>query len=183
MTDPTYPRDLVGYGAEPPHARWPGQARIALQFVVNYEEGAEYSVLHGDDRAEWILSDMAGAAPVVGERHISMESLYDYGARAGFWRIMRLFEERSLPLTVFAVAMALERNAAVSKALAESAHEVACHGYKHESLGRPSYFIPGDREVLPEEVGIRVRRSTDVLTGITGVRPVSFRAPRGWGGE
>src|SRR5205823_6704412 len=109
-TTDRYPRDMIGYGARPPHADWPGGARIALQFVLNYEEGAENSVLHGDAGSETLLSEIVGATPYAGARHMSMESLYEYGSRAGVWRLLRLFRDRKLPLTVFAVAMALERN-------------------------------------------------------------------------
>src|ERR1041384_6609412 len=106
-----YPRDLAGYGRNPPHARWPGGARIALQFVLNYEEGAENCVLHGDPASETFLSEIVGASAFPA-RHMSMESLYEYGSRAGLWRLLRLFEERRLPLTVFGVAQALERTPA-----------------------------------------------------------------------
>ena len=105
MTDASYPRDLVGYGAHPPHAQWPGNARIAVQFVLNYEEGAENSVLHGDGASETFLSEIVGATPYAGARHMSMESLYEYGSRAGVWRLLRLFRERKLPLTVFALSL------------------------------------------------------------------------------
>ena len=125
-----YPRDLAGYGPEPPHAAWPGDARVAVQFVVNYEEGAERSLLHGDAESEAFLSDIVGAAPLPGVRHMNMESLYDYGARAGFWRLMRLFGDRSLPFTCFAVGMALARNPAAARAMAEAGHEVASHGWR-----------------------------------------------------
>jgi peptidoglycan/xylan/chitin deacetylase (PgdA/CDA1 family) len=104
MTD--YPRDLVGYGRTPPHARWPGNARVAVQFVLNYEEGGENSVLHGDAGSEQFLSEIVGAAAYP-DRHLSMESIYEYGSRAGVWRILREFERRGLPLTVFGVSMAL----------------------------------------------------------------------------
>ncbi|MEO0997652.1 MAG: allantoinase, partial [Pseudomonadota bacterium] len=107
-----YPRDLIGYGATPPRVRWPGGARIAVQFVVNYEEGAENCVLHGDAASEAFLSEIVGAVPYAGARHMNMESLYEYGARAGFWRLHRLFTERDIAVTVFGVAMALERNPA-----------------------------------------------------------------------
>ncbi|HBP95854.1 MAG TPA: allantoinase, partial [Pantoea agglomerans] len=104
-----YPRDLIGYGAHPPHAAWPNNARVAVQFVLNYEEGAENSVLHGDTGSEQFLSDIIGAASYP-DRHMSMESLYEYGSRAGFWRIHNEFQKRGLPLTVFGVAMALARH-------------------------------------------------------------------------
>ena len=129
MADSSYPRDLVGYGRNPPHAHWPGDARIAVQFVLNYEEGAEMSVLHGDASSEQFLSEISGAAAFPA-RHLSMESIYEYGSRAGVWRILREFECRQLPLTVFGVAMALERNPEVAAAIVEQGHEIACHGWR-----------------------------------------------------
>jgi len=124
-----YPRDLVGYGRNPPHARWPGGARVALQFVLNYEEGGENCVLHGDPASETFLSEIIGAQAFP-MRHMSMESLYEYGSRAGLWRVLRLFEERGLPLTVFAVAMALRRHPEAASAFRELGHEIACHGLR-----------------------------------------------------
>src|SRR5690606_8159643 len=109
LMDADYPRNMVGYGRHPPQANWPGQARIAVQFVLNYEEGGENNVLHGDAGSEQFLSEIIGAASYPG-RHLSMESIYEYGSRAGVWRILREFERRGLSLTVFAVGMALERN-------------------------------------------------------------------------
>lgn len=125
-----YPRDLLGYGQHPPHPRWPGDARIAVQFVVNYEEGGERSVLHGDTESEAFLSEIVGAQPLAGVRHINMESIYDYGARAGVWRLLRLFDTRGLPFTCFCVGMALERNPAPVQAMLASGHEIASHGYR-----------------------------------------------------
>jgi len=124
-----YPRDLIGYGRTPPHPQWPGQARIALQFVLNYEEGGENNVLHGDAASETFLSEIIGAAAFP-MRHMSMESLYEYGSRAGLWRLLRMFEDRKLPLTVFGVAMALKRNPDAVVAFQELNHEIACHGLK-----------------------------------------------------
>lgn len=124
-----YPRDLVGYGRNPPHARWPGGARVALQFVLNYEEGGENCVLHGDPTSETFLSEIIGAQAFP-MRHMSMESLYEYGSRAGLWRVLRLFEDRGLPLTVFAVAMALRRHPEAASAFRELGHEIACHGLR-----------------------------------------------------
>src|SRR5476651_1507635 len=112
----TYPRDMIGYGRNPPHADWPGGARIALQIVLNYEEGGESNVLHGDAGSEAFLSEIICAASLPGERHLNIESIYEYGSRAGLWRILRLFEERRLPLTVFAVGIALVRNPAAAAA-------------------------------------------------------------------
>jgi peptidoglycan/xylan/chitin deacetylase (PgdA/CDA1 family) len=125
-----YPRDLRGYGANPPSADWPGDARIAVQFVINFEEGGENCVLHGDSASEAFLSEIIGAAPVEGQRHMNMESLYEYGSRAGFWRLHRLFTRDHIPVTVFGVAMALERNPEAVAAMRESGWEVATHGYR-----------------------------------------------------
>ncbi len=124
-----YPRDLAGYGATPPHAQWPGGSRIAVQFVLNYEEGGENSVLHGDAGSEQFLSEMFNPAAFPA-RHISMEGIYEYGARAGVWRILREFEKRKLPLTVFGVSSALERSPDIAAAFVELGHEIACHGHK-----------------------------------------------------
>ena len=124
-----YPRDLAGYGAQPPNAQWPGGARVALQFVLNYEEGGENSVLHGDAGSEAFLSEIIGAASFPA-RHMSMESIYEYGSRVGVWRILREFERRKLPLTVFGVSMALERHPEVAAAFDELGHEIACHGWR-----------------------------------------------------
>jgi len=123
------PRDLIGYGRTPPHANWPGRAKIAVQFVLNYEEGSENCVLNGDAGSEQFLSEMANP-PAFPARHMSMESIYEYGSRAGVWRILREFERRGLPLTVFGVAMALERNPEVTAAFGELGHEIACHGWR-----------------------------------------------------
>ena len=129
MTSKPYPRDLVGYGRTPPQAQWPDQARIAVQFVLNYEEGAENSVLHGDDGSEQFLSEMFNPASFT-DRHLSMESIYEYGSRAGVWRILREFEKRKLPLTVFGVGMALQRHPDLTAAFVELGHEIACHGWR-----------------------------------------------------
>ncbi len=124
-----YPRDLVGYGNKPPHAQWPGDARIALQFVLNYEEGGENNILHGDPGSEQFLSELIGA-PSYPARHMSMESVYEYGSRAGVWRLLGEFETRGLPLTVFAVAMALQRHPELATELVNLGHEIACHGLR-----------------------------------------------------
>ena len=124
-----YPRDLVGYGQHAPHAQWPGRARIALQFVLNYEEGGENATLHGDAGSEQFLSEMF-SPPSFSDRHLSMESIYEYGSRVGVWRILREFEKRKLPLTVFGVSMALERHPDLTQAFVELGHEIACHGWR-----------------------------------------------------
>ncbi len=124
-----YPRDLIGYGPKPPHAAWPNGARIAVQFVLNYEEGAESSVLHGDAGSEQFLSEMFNPASFAA-RHLSMESIYEYGSRAGVWRILREFERRGLPLTIFGVSMALQRHPELTAAFKSLGHEIACHGWR-----------------------------------------------------
>jgi len=125
-----YPRDLRGYGAQPPNPRWPGGARLALQIVLNYEEGGENCVLHGDPASEAFLSEIVGAQAREGVRHMSMESLYEYGSRVGVWRLKNLFDRYNIPLTVFAVGMAVERNPEPVKALYDAGHEICSHGYR-----------------------------------------------------
>ncbi len=161
--EPDYPRDLAGYGAAPPHARWPGGARIALQFVLNYEEGAENSLLHGDDASETFLSEMVGAQ-AFRARHLSMESLYEYGARAGVWRLLRLFRDREVPLTVFGVGMALLRNPAVVEAFLRDGHEIASHGWRWIS------YQHVDEATEREHLALAV----DAIRSLTG------KAPEGW---
>ena len=124
-----YPRDLIGYGKNPPHANWPGRARIAVQFVLNYAEGGENCVLHGDPGSEQFLSELFNAASYP-ERHLTMEGIYEYGSRVGVWRFLREFERRGLPLTVFGVSMALERHPELTAAFKELGHEIACHGWR-----------------------------------------------------
>ncbi len=125
----SYPRDMRGHGEHPPHARWPGNARVAVQFVLNYEEGGENCVLHGDEHSETFLSDIIGAE-AYRDRHMSMESLYEYGSRAGVWRILREFRKRQLPLTIFGVTMAMARNPEAVRAFIDDGHEIACHGMR-----------------------------------------------------
>lgn len=142
MTAPDYPRDLVGYGRTPPDPAWPGGARVAVQFVVNYEEGGENSILHGDAASEAFLSESIGALPVPAARNMNMESMYEYGSRAGFWRLWRLFTDRGMPVTVFGVSMALGRNPEAVAAMKQAEWEIATHGrrwidYQH---------IPPDEE-------------------------------------
>jgi putative urate catabolism protein len=163
-----YPRDLAGYGAAPPAGRWPNGARLAVSFVLNYEEGAENSVLHGDAGAETFLSEIVNAAPVPGMRHQSMESLYDYGARAGFWRVRRAFEARGMTLTVFGVAMAMERNPAVVEAMLESGWEIASHGYRWINY----QYVP---EAIERE---HMARAIEVQTRLTGSRPLGWYTGR-----
>lgn len=129
MINNNYPRDLIGYGKNPPDAKWPGGARVALQFVLNYEEGGENCVLHGDAGSEQFLSEIIGAAAYPA-RHMSMEGIYEYGSRAGVWRILREFEKRGLPMTIFGVSMALQRHPDVTQAFVDLGHEIACHGWR-----------------------------------------------------
>lgn len=126
----TYPRDLLGYGRTPPHPRWPGDARIAVQFVINYEEGGENNILHGDAGSEAFLSEIVGADSWPGKRHWNMESIYEYGTRAGFWRLHRLFTSRNMPVTVYGVAMALQRSPDQVAAMLEADWEIASHGLR-----------------------------------------------------
>src|SRR5262249_37153710 len=125
-----YPRDLVGYGKTPPDPKWPGGARLALQIVMNYEEGAERSILHGDREAEAFLQEVIGMPVLRGVRNLQVESMYEYGSRAGFWRLMRMFAERGIKVSVFAVAMALERHPEAAAAIVEEGHEVVSHGWR-----------------------------------------------------
>ena len=125
-----YPRDMIGYGRIPPFADWPNRARVAVQFVINYEEGGENNILHGDAASEAFLSEIVGAAPWPGMRHMNMESIYEYGSRAGFWRLHRMFTERSVPVTVYAVATAMARNVEAVAAMNEAGWEIATHGLK-----------------------------------------------------
>ncbi|WP_372631143.1 allantoinase PuuE [Gordonia jinghuaiqii] len=159
----SYPRDMVGYGQNPPDPQWPGGAKIAVQLVLNYEEGGENNVLENDRGSETFLSEIVGAQSFP-NRHMSMESMYEYGSRAGVWRVLRTFERRGLPLTVFAVAQAMARNPEVAAAFVERGDEIACHGYRwlNYQLLNPAV----EREHM--RVGI------ELLTEITGERP------RGW---
>ena len=163
-----YPRDMIGYGAKPPLAQWPGGARVALQIVLNYEEGGENCVLHGDRASETFLSEIVGAAPFLGARHMSMESLYEYGSRAGFWRLMRLFRRRRIPITVFAVAMALQRNPDAARAMIEDGHEVASHGWRWID------YQDVDEAVEREHL----RRAVAVIEALTGERPLGWYTGR-----
>ena len=162
-----YPRDMIGYGAQPPQADWPGAARIALQFVVNYEEGGESNVLHGDAGSEQFLSEIIGAEAYP-ERHLSMESIYEYGSRAGVWRLLREFETRGLPITVFAVAMALQRNPELAAELVRLDHEIACHGLRWIHYQRVDAAI--ERE--------HMQQALDILSRLTGKRPEGWYTGR-----
>ncbi|TCK07478.1 allantoinase PuuE [Marinobacterium mangrovicola] len=163
-----YPRDLIGYGENPPHAQWPNQARIAVSFVLNYEEGGERCVLHGDKESEAFLSEMPGAQPLEGVRHMSMESCYEYGSRAGVWRLLRLFKKHDIPLTIFAVAMAVERHPDVAQAMAQAGHEICSHGYRWID-----YQYTDESEERDHLV-----RAIDIIKQVTGERPQGWYTGR-----
>jgi putative urate catabolism protein len=162
-----YPRDLVGYGASPPQAGWPGDARIALQFVLNYEEGGENNVLHGDPGSEQFLSELIGAQSYPA-RHMSMESVYEYGSRAGVWRLLREFEARGLPLTIFAVAMALQRHPELATELVRLKHEIACHGL------RWIHYQDVDEAVEREHM----QQALAIINELTGTTPLGWYTGR-----
>ncbi|MDI9914978.1 allantoinase PuuE [Rhodococcus sp. IEGM 1379] len=159
----SYPRDMVGYGKNPPHPQWPGGARIAVQFVLNYEEGGERNVLDGDDASETFLSEMTPAESFP-NRHMSMESIYEYGSRAGLWRVLGIFERRRLPLTIFAVARALERNPEAVSAFRDLGHEIACHGLRWTSY----QLVSVERE------------RADMAEAVSILRDLTGSAPLGW---
>jgi allantoinase len=163
----SYPRDLIGYGRDVPHARWPGGARIAVQFVLNYEEGGENSVLHGDAGSEVFLSEMFNPASFAA-RHQSMETIYEYGSRVGVWRILREFERRGLALTVFGVSMALQRHPELTAAFKQLGHEIACHGWRwisYQNLDEST-----ERE--------HMRIGMDIIQQMTGERPLGWYTGR-----
>ena len=163
-----YPRDMVGYGAHPPHPQWPGNARIAVQCVVNYEEGGENNILHGDEASEAFLSEIVGADARKGVRHMNMESIYEYGSRAGFWRLHRMFTDRAMPVTVFGVATALERNPEAVAAMKQAGWEIASHGLKwieHQ-------YMSIERERLQMEEAMRLHEAA------TGERPLGWYTGR-----
>ena len=163
-----YPRDMAGYGPNPPKANWPGRARVAIQFVLNYEEGGEMNVLHGDKQSEIFLSEIVGALPFAGARHMSMESIYEYGSRVGVWRLLDLFRSRQVPLTMFAVAMALERLPKVAEVALKDGHEICSHGYRWINYhGMP---IAEEREHMQHAIEIQKR--------ITGERPLGWYTGR-----
>jgi len=164
----TPPRDLIGYGAHPPVVKWPGNARLALQFVINYEEGAENGVLNGDSASETFLSEIVGAKPYYGMRHLSMEWLYDYGSRAGFWRLLRLFQDRGLTATVFAVGQAVEKHPDAAKAMVDAGFEMASHGWR---------WI--DYQHVPEATEREhIERAMLAIEKATGQRPLGWYTGR-----
>jgi putative urate catabolism protein len=163
----SYPRDLIGYAGNPPDPRWPGNARIAVSVVLNYEEGGEYNILHADAHSESVLTDVGGE-PLANARNLNVESNFEYGSRVGFWEIMRLLRQRRIAATVYAVGMALERNPPAAAELAASGFEVACHGQR---------WI--DYQSVPEAVErAHILRNVEVVTTMIGQRPVGWYTGR-----
>ncbi|WP_040725473.1 allantoinase PuuE [Thiomicrorhabdus sp. Kp2] len=159
-----YDRDLIGYGQTVPKVSWPGNAKIAVQFVINYEEGGENCILHGDKTSEAFLSEVVGASEWPGQRHMSIESVYEYGSRAGFWRLHKLFTQHKLPVTVFAVAMAMQRNPDIVQAMLEADWEIASHGYR---------WI--DYRNIPEAVEkMHIQRALEIHSKMTGKKPAGW---------
>ena len=168
MTDWIPGRDLIGYAGRPPDPDWPGDARLALNFVINYEEGGEYTLLNGDRQSEAFLSEITAAANWPGRRHMNMESIYDYGSRAGFWRLHRLFAERALPVTVYGVTLALEKNPEAVAAMQAAGWEIASHGLRWiEYAGMP-------REAERAHLHDAIRRHA----AATGERPLGWYTGR-----
>ncbi|WP_089936881.1 allantoinase PuuE [Candidatus Entotheonella palauensis] len=164
MTTPDYPRDMIGYGRTTPQPHWPNGAQLAVQFVINYEEGGENCILHGDAASEAFLSEIMGAEPWPGMRHMNMESIYEYGSRAGFWRLHRLFTSRQIPVTVYGVAMALARNPEAVSGMREADWEIASHGYRW--IDYRDVDEATEREHLQEAIAIHTR--------VTGSRPTGW---------
>ena len=164
----TYPRDMVGYGRSPPDPKWPGGAVVAVQFVINYEEGGENNILHGDAASEAFLSEIVGAQPWPGQRHMNMESIYEFGSRAGFWRLWRAFTERDIPVTVYAVATAIERNREAVAAMQEAEWEIASHGLKWIDY----------RDFSSDEERAHLKESVRIHTEVTGERPLGWYTGR-----
>lgn len=168
MNDPRgYPRDLIGYADNPPEVRWPGGARIAVSIVLNYEEGGENCILHGDSHSEAILTDVGGE-PLPNARNLNVESNFEYGSRVGFWEILRILEERRLDATIYAVGMALERNPKAAEKLALSGFEVACHGYRWIDY----------REVAEAAERDHMQRGIEAISRLIGRRPVGWYTGR-----
>jgi len=164
----SYPRDLIGYGRRTPDPKWPGGARLALQIVMNYEEGGERSILHGDTESESFLHEVVATEPLPGVRNLNVESVYEYGSRAGFWRLLRMFAARNIKITVYAVAMALERHPEAAAAIVEAGHEVMSHGWR---------WI--DYQYMSEaEERDHMRRAIEILTRLTGSRPLGWYTGR-----
>ena len=168
MAQARYPRDLQGYGRHPPDPRWPGGARVAVQFVVNFEEGGENNILHGDGASEAFLSDLLGAQPWPGQRHANIESMFEYGSRAGFWRLWRIFSDRKLPTTAFGVAMALKRNPQVVAAMKEAGWDIASHSLRWVE----------HKDMSEAEERAEIADAIRIHTEIVGQRPLGWYTGR-----
>jgi allantoinase len=163
-----YPRNMTGYGEKSIHPNWPNKARVAVQFVLNYEEGGENSILHGDKASEAFLSEIVGAKPYEGVRHMSMESIYEYGSRAGVWRILRLFKEFDVPITIFAVALAIARNRELADYLVDKNYDICAHGFR---------WI--DYQYVDEKTEREhIKDCISVLTEYLGKRPIGWYTGR-----
>ena len=167
-SDNMHPRDLVGYGAHPPNPQWPNGARIAVSVVLNYEEGGEYSILHGDAHSETALTDTDRPSPLFGVRNLNIESMFEYGSRVGFWEVMRLLRSRGVDATIYAVGMALERNPEAAAEIAASGFEVACHGQRWIDY----QFVAEDVERAD------MRRNVEIITRLIGRRPLGWYTGR-----
>ena len=168
MLDPAYPRDMVGHGAHPPHPHWPGEAHVAVSVVLNYEEGGENCVLHGDAHSETVLTDIDRPEALMGGRNLNVESIFEYGSRVGFWEILRLLRGHAADATIYAVGMALERNPEAAAAIAASGFEVACHGWR---------WI--DYHAVPEAIERdHIARTVETVTRLTGHAPVGWYTGR-----
>jgi putative urate catabolism protein len=162
--NPNYPRDLIGYGEHPPDPRWPGGARVAVQIVMNYEEGSEYSIPDGDEHSETYLTEVPGASLGPNKRDLIVESVYEYGSRAGFWRLMRIFKERNIPITVFGAALALERNPEAARAIRDAGYEVCSHGWRWV----------GFQDMSEEQERAEMKRAVESIERTIGERPYGW---------
>ncbi len=162
--NPNYPRDLIGYGEHPPDPRWPGGARVAVQIVMNYEEGSEYSIPDGDEHSETYLTEVPGASLGPNKRDLIVESVYEYGSRAGFWRLMRIFKERNIPITVFGAALALERNPEAARAIRDAGYEVCSHGWRWV----------GVQDMSEEQERAEMKRAVESIERTIGERPYGW---------
>jgi putative urate catabolism protein len=168
LSNANYPRDLLGYGRVPPDPKWPGGARVAVQFVINFEEGGENSILHGDAASEAFLTDVLGAQPWPGQRHMNVESMFEYGSRAGFWRLWRMFTARNMPVTVYGVAMALARNLEIVAAMREAGWDIASHGLRWIDY----------KDFTLEQESAHLREAIRLHTETTGERPLGWYTGR-----
>jgi|TARA_B110000263_G_scaffold248342_2_gene263016 putative urate catabolism protein len=169
MNSVDYPRDMIGYGRTPPHPNWPRSARIAVQFVINYEEGGENNILHGDPASEHFMSEVSAVEPLVGKRNVSVETMFEYGSRAGFWRLYRLLTSKNIPVTIYGVSMALERNPEAVAAMKEADWEIASHGLRWIDY----------QTMTPKEERSQLLEAIKIHTRVTGSRPLGWFTGRG----